>query len=47
MTVSMVERDLTGVTMEQLGAAQKAAIDRAVWPVLLRALTSARAASKA
>ena len=27
MTVYMVERDLTGVTMEQLGAAQKAAIE--------------------
>ena len=27
MTVFMVERDLTGVTMEQLGAAQKAAIE--------------------
>ena len=27
MTVYMVERDLTGVTMEQVGAAQKAAIE--------------------
>ena len=27
MTVYMVERDLTGVTMEQLGEAQKAAIE--------------------
>ena len=27
MTVYMVERDLTGITMEQLGAAQKAAIE--------------------
>ena len=27
MTVYMVERDLTGITMDQLGAAQKAAIE--------------------
>jgi hypothetical protein len=28
MTVYMVERDLPGITMEQLAAAQKAAIDK-------------------
>ncbi|WP_240545109.1 DUF4242 domain-containing protein [Sinorhizobium fredii] len=29
MTVYMVERDLKGITMEDLGGAQKAAIDKA------------------